>query len=446
MSTPWTAATVLKASKKELVDWLQANADEPFLSSRNLVGSAAAKAKKGKQSALQQHYLDWVAQGGRAAAAPPPADAKPAPAAWRCAPTAAALAPAPAAAKALPVVKPATSSGGPVETVLAAVRQLRAENPEISAKKLVGEVKARFPALEANGVKVGSKEVRESLRELESMGAVGDGAAGEEAAGPRSGLILTEASAKQLFGIVKTPATKVRGKIVPAGVEGGNTDYKLISWAWRKGVGPEGPCRRIVLRAKANEDEVWLFDMPCEAGVAVAIDPFAMQGMQSSAWILQRLPQEVIEAGKKQRALQQAAAAQAATEKESRKEMVAGDKPAPEPEVEKQSSAAKVKETESCSAVVDVLRTKIAFIDAQVKKGQQPTPGHLAQLLRAVVEETIEVISSCPSWTRELMDSQLTKLGWDRKINGKKEGAGPPTLVAVRKELVDLADSIEMMS
>jgi len=186
--------------------------------------------------------------------------------------------------------------------------------------------------------------------------------------------------------------------------------------------------------------------MPCEAGVAVAIDPFATQGMKSSAWILQRLPQEVIEAGKKQRALQEAAAAQADKEKESRKDMLAGDKPPPEPEPEKPSSIAKAQEKSSCGAVVDVLKAKIGVIDAQVKKGNQPTPGQLAQLLRSVVEESKESVSTCPSWTRELMDSQLTKLGWDRKTNGKKDGAGPPMIAAVRKELVELADSIDIMS
>ena len=195
---------------------------------------------------LQKHYLDWVAQGGAAAAAPA---AKP-----NAAPAAA---PAPAAkpAAAAAATAAAAASRGEPQTVVEAVRQLREENPEISGfKKLVAEVKARFgPALEANGVKVGSREVREALKVLETGGgADGDDAAGGVATGPRNGLILNEASAKQLFGVVKTLAAKVRGKVVPAGVEGGNAEYKLISWAWRKGVGPEGPCRRIVLRAKVR--------------------------------------------------------------------------------------------------------------------------------------------------------------------------------------------------
>ena len=55
------------------------------------------------------------------------------------------------------------------KSVVEAVRQLLHEDPlkHDGIKKLIAEVKVRFPALEADGVKVGSREVREALKKSE---------------------------------------------------------------------------------------------------------------------------------------------------------------------------------------------------------------------------------------------------------------------------------------
>ena len=455
---PWDAQTVLKASKKEIVDFLQAQADEGFLASHGLVGSAAARAKKAKQTDLQKHYLEWLAQGGGGggssrAPAPAPAPAPhPAAAASPSAWASGATTPAKQAGTSGPSggggggsSAPTKPAGSEPETLAAAVRQLRAENPELGTKKLVAEVKSRFPALEAAGIKVGSKEVRDVLQELTADGGgAGGGTAGEEVTRPRDGLVLNEKLAKSLFGVVKTAATKVRGKVVPAGVEGGTAEYKLVSTAWRQQVGPEGPCRRIVLRSKTDDNEVWLFDMPCEAGVAVAVDPFAAGRMKSTAWLLQRLPLEVIEAGKKQQAQRaaaaaaQAAAAQAAKEQESE-----GNATEPQPEQEPQQ----VKEAESCAALVEALKVRVDFLDTKLKQNQRPNPGQLAQFLRTTVENAAGPLVDCPKWTKELMDGHLKKLGWDRKTNAKLDGAvGPPSVEQVKDELVELYESVQMMA
>ena len=63
-----------------------------------------------------------------------------------------------------------------VSTVLEAVRRVRGENPSLGSKNLVAEVKAKYPNLEASGVKVGSREVREARKTLDGADAGTSGA------------------------------------------------------------------------------------------------------------------------------------------------------------------------------------------------------------------------------------------------------------------------------
>eukprot|EP01043_Picozoa_sp_COSAG02_P026506 COSAG02_NODE_1530_length_12086_cov_80.633103_2_plen_454_part_00 len=451
---PWDEQTVQRASKKEVVEYLQAHADEAFLAARGLVGSAPARAKKAKATDLQKHYLDFLAGEGSGSGASAPAPTPipspaPAPSAWAPAPT-----PAPSAAKQVSArgSSVGVSASGAPTTLTDAVGRIRAENPEIGVKKLVAELKDRFPMLENSGIKVGSKEVRAVVQELDAgAGASANSdSAGQEIAGPREGMRLNEQLAKSLFGVVKIPAKKVRGKIVPAGIEGGTGKYKLISSAWLQQVGPEGPCRRVVLRSKTDDTEVWLFDMPCEAGVAVTVDPFAASQMRSTAWVLSRLPAHVIEAGKKKLAEQQAASeAAAASQAENDRKLEAerrnetssstGNK---DSNVDQQS-----KEAASCAALVETLKARVEFLEDKLKQNQRPSGAQLAQFLRSCVEMTAEALADCPSWTKELMDGHLKKLGWDRKANAKAATAEkPPSVEQVKSELVELYESVQMMA
>ena len=63
-----------------------------------------------------------------------------------------------------------------VSTALEAVRRARGENPSLGSKNLVAEVKAKYPNLEASGVKVGSREVREARKTLDGADAGTSGA------------------------------------------------------------------------------------------------------------------------------------------------------------------------------------------------------------------------------------------------------------------------------
>lgn len=399
---------------------------------------------KGGHTCHSRYYLEWLADtatgsSGSESSTPTPTPA-PAPA-----PT-----PTPAAEK-----QTGTGSGGgggdsdaPL-TLVDAVRRIRAENQDLGVKKLVAGLKARFPALEASGIKVGSKEVRAAVQELDA-GASADASNSEtrhEVTKPRNGLLLNEQLAKSLFGVVKTPAKKVRGKVVPAGVEGGTAEYKLISSAWLQQVGPEGPCRRIVLRSKTDDTEVWLFDMPCEAGVAVTVDPFAASQMRSTAWVLQRLPSDVIEAGKKQHAEQQAAAEAAAQAAKDQRSQADGHSDASSSTGIKDKVAdQQSKEAKSCAALVEVLKARVDFLDSKLKQNQRPTGAQLGQFLRSCVEMIAEPLAECPGWTKELMDGHLKKLGWDRKTNTKlAKAANPPSVEQVKQELVELYESVQMM-
>jgi hypothetical protein len=274
--------------------------------------------------------------------------------------------------------------------------------------------------------------------------------AGQEITRPREGLRLNEQLAKSLFGVVKIPAKKVRGKIVPAGIEGGTAKYKLISSAWLQQVGPEGPCRRVVLRSKTDDTEVWLFDMPCEAGVAVTVDPFAASQMRSTAWVLSRLPAHIIEAGKKKHAEQQAAAeAAAASQVENDRKLEAERRNETSPSTGSNDKDAdqQSKEAASCAALVETLKARADFLDGKLKQNQRPSGAQLGQFLRSCVEMTAEALSDCPSWTKELMDGHLEKLGWDRKTNAKVATAEkPPSVEQVKSELVELYESIQMMA
>ncbi len=450
---PWDEQTVQRASKLEVVEYLQAHADEAFLAARGLVGSAPARAKKAKATDLQKHYLDFLAGGGSGSSVSTPAPTAgpspaPAPSAW-------APAPAPSAAKQVSARGSSVGVGtnGAPTTLTDAVGRIRAENPEIGVKKLVAELKDRFPTLENSGIKVGSKEVRAVVQELDAgagASANSSDSAGQEITGPREGLRLNEQLAKSLFGVVKIPAKKVRGKIVPAGIEGGTAKYKLISSAWLQQVGPEGPCRRVVLRSKTDDTEVWLFDMPCEAGVAVTVDPFAASQMRSTAWVLSRLPAHVIEAGKKKLAEQQAASeAAAASQAENDRKL--------EPERRDQTPSStgskdtnadqQSKEAASCAALVETLKARVEFLEDKLKQKQRPSGAQLAQFLRSCVEMTAEALADCPSWTKELMDGHFQKLGWDRKANAKAPTAEkPPSVEQVKSELVELYESVQMMA
>jgi hypothetical protein len=440
---PWDQQTVQRASKKEVVEFLQAHADEAFLTSRGLVGSAAARAKKAKAADVQLAYLEWLSQGSGSSAPTPTPVPAPAPA------------PAPAPVRAVKQTSMRGSSGdeGAPATLEEAVRRLRAENPEIGVKKLVSELKVRCPTLEASGIKVATKEVRAAVHELDAVvGAptTSSASSGQPITKPRAGLLLNEQLAKSLFGVVKIPPKKVRGKVVPASIEGGTGEYKLISSAWLQQIGPAGPCRRIVLRSKTDDTEVWLFDMPCEAGVAVTVDPFAAKQMRSTAWILSRLPVDIIEAGKKKHAEQQAAAEAAADqaakdrrelEAERRKETLSSTESKGK-SVEQQS-----KEAESCAAFVEVLKARVDFLDSKLKQNQRPSGAQLGQFLRSSVEMTAESLGDCPSWTKELMDGHFEKLGWDRKTNAKAPTAEkPPSVEQVKRELVELYESVQMMA
>ena len=447
---PWDQQTVQRASKKEVVEYLQAHADEAFLTSRGLVGSAAARAKKKTAADVQQSYLDWLSQGSGSSAPASALTPTPTPAP--------APAPVPAPVRAVKRTSTRGSNGdsgddGAPATLEEAVRRLRAENPEIGVKKLVSELKVRFPALEASGIKVATKEVRAAVHELDAV--VGaptstSASSGQPITRPRAGLLLNEQLAKSLFGVVKIPPKKVRGKVVPASIEGGTGEYKLISSAWLQQIGPDGPCRRIVLRSKTDDTEVWLFDMPCEAGVAVAVDPFAARQMRSTAWILSRLPVDVIEAGKKKHAEQQAAAEAAAVQAaKARRELEAErhNETSSSTQSKGKSPEQLSKESESCAAFVEVLKARVGFLDSKLKQNQRPSGAQLGQFLRSSVEMTAESLGDCPSWTKELMDGHFEKLGWDRKTNAKAHTAEkPPSVEQVKQELVELYESVQMMA
>ena len=217
------------ASKRELIDWLQENTPEEFQTEHNLAGNAVSKAKNAKLTKLQELYA--LASGGGA--------------------------------------KPEAGSETGVQTLAQAVRALTLANPEIGTKKLVAEVKLQYPTLEASGIKVGSKEVRQAVAALAAESSSGGDESSADGIGVLlNGMTMTMQKATHIFGV---QYVNVKGRL---NLEAGNKQYRLISANWRKQISPEGPCRQMVLQSKANFEEAWCFDLPCQ-GTNVVADPFA---------------------------------------------------------------------------------------------------------------------------------------------------------------------------
>ena len=74
-----------------------------------------------------------------------------------------------------PKAKPVESqtppvAGGGAGTVQEAVRQLKRAGADMGVKKLVAQVREAYPELEAGGLTVGSKQVRQAVEALSTVG------------------------------------------------------------------------------------------------------------------------------------------------------------------------------------------------------------------------------------------------------------------------------------
>ena len=410
-SAPWDADSVTSASKREVLEWLQEHASESFLQQNNLTGNATSKAKRCKASDLHQAYLSFCASEAKGGSGDGPVSAAPAASSW--------------------------GGGGGAKgptTVLEAVRVIKSENPELGAKKFVAEVKARFSCLEASGVKVGAKEVREALKELEgantgSSAASGDGSSSKPNDNtPRDGMKLDPASMMKVFGVRVIPGKMQGKKKRPDTIEGGNNRYKLVSKNWVRQLGPDGAKIEIKMQSKSDESEMWAFHLPVQ--VNVLLDPFSPANqMPSMAWILRRVT---------------------TTEQDFFKQLEAGGTPAaaaPEPEPEPTSGVLKPSDAEHVKVLVAALRERQDFLVQKASAGPEPSTQQLAQFMRKTTDILVDPLLNCPTWAQELVqDGFFEKLGWVRKTNTSAPGSAPPTLEKIKKCVGETVDSVEMLA